>query len=456
MDSWYIKHKPTKLDDMLINREDMKKMKKWISDFKNNKPNTPKSLLLYGPPGVGKTTIATLLFNEYDYDIREFNASEIRNQKLIRENILNINGSINVSDILCYKKKYIGIIMDEIDGMSCGDRGGLTELCNIIYKNKAHSRSPFICITNTLEKKMKTIKDKSCTIPLVLPNKFQLNELVKRILKAENIKCNNLIMVKYIVDRSQNDFRRLLNICEYIFTDSSININILTLEETKKYIDNFDKKKVDITPYKCVDKLLSFYKDLNYIYELFEYDKNLVTLLFYENFSSYITKYINDSQSNKLNNIAKIYNLISEYEYFDNEIYTKQHFVLNQYNCIIKLAIPSYLINNMKRKSISSVGEVFKVNYSNIINKTSLEYLNYKMVDIINRKITNYSDSEIVFNIIDIIITILFIDIDNGVEILKYYNITFDEFDKIIKHTSVDYKNKYTNKCKQYIKKKLL
>ena len=107
MDSWYIKHKPTKLDDMLINREDMKKMKKWISDFKNNKPNTPKSLLLYGPPGVGKTTTATLLFNEYDYDIREFNASEIRNQKLIRENILNINGSINVSDILCYKKNLL-------------------------------------------------------------------------------------------------------------------------------------------------------------------------------------------------------------------------------------------------------------------------------------------------------------------------------------------------------------
>jgi replication factor C subunit 1 len=453
METWFIRYKPKKMDDILINREDLKKMKNWLLDFKNNKPKTPKSLLLYGPPGVGKTTIANVLLNEFEYDVREFNASEIRNQKLIKDNILDINGSVNVADKLCYKKKMIGIIMDEIDGMSSGDRGGLTELCTIIYKKKTNTKSPFICITNTLDKKMKTIKDKSCFINVKKPSLFQLTELANRIIKKENIKCNNMIIIKYIVERAQFDYRRLINLCEYIFTDINTDFNNLSIEDTKKYINNFEKKQIEITPYKCVDKLLSFYKDLEYIYELFETDKNIVTLLMYENFSNHITKNIIDKDSNKIDNIAKIYDLISEYEYFDNEIYTKQNFILNRYNCIIKLAIPSFMINKMNRKS--NIGDL-KINYSNVINKTSLEYLNYKMVDIINRKITNYSNSEIVFNIIDIIVEIVLNDIDYGIELLKTYNIMFEEFDKFIKHTTIDYKKKYTNKCKQYIKKKLL
>lgn len=452
METWFIKHKPKNIDSFLLNREDLKRIKRWIKDFKANKPNTPKSLLLFGPPGVGKTTLANILLEEYGYDVKEYNASEIRNQKLIRDRILDINGSVNVADKLCYKKKIIGIIMDEIDGMSSGDRGGLTELCNIIFKNKSMTQSPFICITNLIEKKMKVLKDKSCFVTIKKPTIYQLTELTNRILKKEQIKCNNIILIKYLVERAQGDYRRLINLCEYIFSDTSIDFDLLSIEKTKKYIDNFERKKVDLTPYKCVDKLLSFYKDLNYIYELFETDKNLVTLLMYENIAGYIIKYIMDTDENKISNIATIYNLISEYECFDNEIYTKQNFILYRYNCIIKLGIPSYLINKMKKKG--NMGEV-KINYSNVINKTSLEYLNYKMVDIINRKITNYSNSEIVFNMIDVITKIVVNDVDEGINLLKGYNITFEEFDKFIKHSTVDYKKKYNNKTKLYIKKKL-
>ena len=43
--------------------------------------------------------------------------------------------------------------------------------------------------------------------------------------------------------------------------------------------------------------------------------------------------------------------------------------------------------------------------------------------------------------------------IDNGLELLKYYKITFDEFQKFIKITSIDFKKQYTTKIKNIVKK---
>jgi len=131
---WYEKYRPQHISDMLISKEDANKAIQWITDFKNKKEGSKNCLFLYGDPGIGKTTLANIILSEYGYDICEFNASEVRNQKQIRDQINEINGKCNVIDFMQYKKKHIGIIMDEIDGMNTTDRGGLTELIDIMFK----------------------------------------------------------------------------------------------------------------------------------------------------------------------------------------------------------------------------------------------------------------------------------------------------------------------------------
>ena len=395
--------------------------------------------------------MASVLLNDFDYDIVEFNASELRNQKLIKEKLDEINGSINIMNFMCQKRKYIGIIMDEIDGMSSGDRGGVSELINIMYKSKKESNSPFICITNTLDKKLKPIKDKSCTIKMQKPNYFYLLKVVKHILKSENIKLDDELILKYIIEKSQSDFRRLINLCEYVFNNKSLNLNTLCYEDQKKYIDTFEKKHEDLSPYSCVEKLLNIYKDLDHVFTLFSYDKNLISLLTYENFLEYILKNRKGTNEEKAALLADLYNNYSEADLYDREIYINQHFGINKYNCVLKCAIPSYSINEMKKYSCNKVS---KINYSSLINKTSLEYLNYKYTDIINKKILNYCDPNMVSSIADIIMLLICeYDIDNGLELLKYYKITFDEFQKFIKITSIDFKKQYTTKIKNIVKK---
>ena len=58
-----------------------------------------------------KRTTKIVIDYDVDYDIIEFNSSELRNQKLIKEKLDEINGSINIMNYMCQKQKYIGIII---------------------------------------------------------------------------------------------------------------------------------------------------------------------------------------------------------------------------------------------------------------------------------------------------------------------------------------------------------
>lgn len=137
------------------------------------------AILISGPPGIGKTTTATVVAKANGYEPLEFNASDVRSKKILEESITEMmdNHTMteffqpNVKDgagkkvgvskeisVPCLtrgkhqkaaeprllKGKKVVLIMDEVDGMSAGDRGGAAELAQLIRKSKI----PVICICN--------------------------------------------------------------------------------------------------------------------------------------------------------------------------------------------------------------------------------------------------------------------------------------------------------------------
>jgi len=112
-----------------------------------------RAIILHGPPGVGKTSLAYAVAGEMGAEILELNASDFRNKEKIGE----IVGPASRQASLFGKGKII--LIDEVDGISAmKDRGGLVELLGLLAK----SAFPIIITANDIwNKKFSMLRKKA-------------------------------------------------------------------------------------------------------------------------------------------------------------------------------------------------------------------------------------------------------------------------------------------------------
>ena len=95
------------------------------------------------------------ILKEIDYDSIWYDAGDVRNKSLIDTITSNNISKCNVLTMMQEKKKNIAIVMDEIDGMNNGDKGGINSLIKLIRQKKTQKQklenmtlNPIICIGN--------------------------------------------------------------------------------------------------------------------------------------------------------------------------------------------------------------------------------------------------------------------------------------------------------------------
>ena len=105
-------------------------------DTKCNEVSFKKGIYLYGSPGAGKTYFISQILKDIGYDMIKYDAGDIRNKSLIETITSNNISSRNVLDLMTKKQRKIAIVMDEIDGMNSGDKGGINALIKLIRQKK--------------------------------------------------------------------------------------------------------------------------------------------------------------------------------------------------------------------------------------------------------------------------------------------------------------------------------
>ena len=190
--------------DMVGNEDARTKFVEWFAKWKKG----TKPLLLVGPPGIGKTTLANLAAKRFGYDMISLNASDIRNKKRIQEILSPVLGTSSLFGSPM-------IFVDEVDGIyGRADYGGAEALIQILKEPTV----PIILAANSeTSSKMKGIKKAVKTIHLrPLPPRMLLLYLNK-ILQKEDGKISPGTLIK-IITQSRGDLRSMINTTQAFVT----------------------------------------------------------------------------------------------------------------------------------------------------------------------------------------------------------------------------------------------
>ena len=196
---WINIYKPKASKDIVGQDSAVKEISNFISNFKRQKR---KAMIIYGPPGCGKTAAVYAVANDLNYEVLEVNASDFRNA----DSINSIVGSASKQRSLFAIGKVI--LVDEIDGLSGQqDRGGIQALAKLLEETSY----PIICTSfDPFEKKFSDLRKKSELVEFKMLDYATIFEFLRKICEKEKVKFNELDL-KALSRRVGGDLRAAIN-----------------------------------------------------------------------------------------------------------------------------------------------------------------------------------------------------------------------------------------------------
>jgi replication factor C large subunit len=201
---WSEKYRPQIISDMVGNEEPRAAIMEWFVKWKKG----TKPLLLVGPPGIGKTTMAYLVAKQFGYDMIGLNASDARSKSRLNEVLTPVLGNVSVLGTPM-------IFVDEVDGIhGRGDYGGAAALVDILKEPTV----PIVLAANDdAIDKMKGIKKVVKTIHFKRIPPRLLRVYLENILKKEGAKLSPGSLIK-VIDKSHGDIRSMINLTQSLVT----------------------------------------------------------------------------------------------------------------------------------------------------------------------------------------------------------------------------------------------
>ena len=212
------RYRPQVIDDCILPDDTKKTFKEFVE--KGEIPN----LLLAGPPGIGKTTIAKALCNELGADYYVINGSdEGRFLDTVRNQAKNFASTVSLTG----SSKHKVIIIDEAD--NTGNDVQLLLRANI---EAFYNNCRFIFTCNYKNKIIEPLHSRCAVVDFTIKGKQKAQlagaffKRLQNILDEERIEYDPKVLVE-IISKHFPDFRRVLNECQRYSVSGKIDSGIL-------------------------------------------------------------------------------------------------------------------------------------------------------------------------------------------------------------------------------------
>jgi DNA polymerase III delta prime subunit len=215
---WVEKWRPKTIEDCILPEDTKRTFNDFVS--RGEIPN----LLLAGPPGIGKTTIAKALCNQLGVDFYVINGSdEGRFLDTVRNQAKNFASTVSLTS----ESKHKVIIIDEAD--NTGNDVQLLLRANIetFYKN-----CRFIFTCNYKNKIIEPLHSRCAVIDFTVKGKEKAQlagsffKRLQNILDSERIKYDPKVLAE-LINKHFPDFRRVINECQRYSVGGKIDSAIL-------------------------------------------------------------------------------------------------------------------------------------------------------------------------------------------------------------------------------------
>ena len=217
---WVEKYRPKKIEDIVGNEEAKALFVEWLK----NKRHTKKAVLLYGPPGVGKTALVNAAAKEFGFTIIEMNASDTRSEKAINAVAKPATSYVALDNFTTQSKGNM-LFLDEVDGIAGNeDRGGVSAIIKIVEESRVPvimaANDPDINKLRPLKKVCLLVRFQQVRIPLIIA-------LLQKICLLEHVKAE-FEALERIAQNSQGDVRSAINDLQSLSEEN----HTLTLQDT--------------------------------------------------------------------------------------------------------------------------------------------------------------------------------------------------------------------------------
>ena len=201
VEPWTTKYRPQTSREVAGNKSAVEKLREWIDSWAEGPPNK-RAVLLYGPAGVGKTSVTEALARERGWDLVEINASDKRSGEILSK----IAGLASTQSTLFNRGRLI--LLDEVDGINLReDQGAVATILQIIKD----SQYPMILTANDpWDPKTRPLREACLQIELKRIGIRDGIPLLRSILGKEGVSAADDVL-KFVIDKDRGDIRSILN-----------------------------------------------------------------------------------------------------------------------------------------------------------------------------------------------------------------------------------------------------